>query len=1704
MNKNTHLLLLISCILFNLLKTNAQDCTVNAGSSKLFCIGQVVTLSGFKNGTFAAGTTSKWSQISGPSVVIAYPNSSSSAGTFHTTSISGFTKGVYVFQFTGNCNNGFNSSQKVTYTISGTSTANAGSDISICPGSTATLSGNTFASSETSFWTIAATSGTPGLTTVLGTNTTLGLVFKAANDVDGGTTTYRYNITNSLCTSSDDVIVTARGGNTSVSAGTNLTLNSCYSTTQRIANLAGSRQGIASTNGVWTQVSGPNNATFGNVSVRNTSLDNLVQGIYTIKWTVRNSNCFDGSNTIDINVPAPSQAVTQSSNITSSYCQPVNSIVLKGVNPLYTNEVINWTTVSGPAGVVIQSPEASSTSVTGLNGSSTYVFKYTIKNTLSGCTSTSNYTVNYRTATPVVTLKAGATSINNSLTVLGCGIKSAVIGFSSSQIGTTDRWQIINGPVTTFATNAGSTFTANMPIAGTYYIRGTSQVTGTNVIGTCLVGMADARIEVSLQPVEALPGTNPSVDCQVFTCQPSSVYGINNPTGLIGKWSQVSGPNIANFSNPFVNNPLISGMINGKYVFRWTMSGGSGCSPVSNDIIATVASTAAGVSNAGLNQTLCSSAGINLNGNTPSQFESGFWTISPSTSGLNFSSINEPTPKVSGMQSGFVYTVNWTLYNSCSSNSSSATVELTTIAGPVPAQAGTDICRIGAFTTATLSGNNPEPLGATGLWTQLSGPTTATFVNSNTVGGAALANLVAGTYQFEWRLEKGECNATRDTVQVTIALTTVPSANAGSDINVCGSVVRLAATANPSSITGLWTQIAGEGGAMLANASNFNSSITGLADGGVYVFRWTLSNGACGTSTDDVTVRSTYPNPSIVNAGNDQTICGLSSTLLSATGVSGTWIWSGIGSAPSVINYVNGASSAVTSITGLETGIYTFRGTNFGSSFCPSNTDDVIISVAKNADATIGGTTTSTASYCNTNSLILEGNTGTTGLWSVISGIDANVVSVSGNTANVAGLNPGIYVFRYTNNPLFGCSATSKDINVTISGTGTTPDAGSDQMLCGATSTTLLGNNPAFGTGTWSLISGSITGFIPTILGANLPNATILGLVPGVEGTTLSGVYVFQWNVANGACGNFSDIVRINTYATPSTPTASILGANISNLCSNVITLSGNNISNGIGKWSLVSGPSTPVFANVNNSVTEVSGIAAGTNIFSWTATNGTCPAKSDNITIVSIINCPPKAPNLTIVGFEDLVTIETITGWVDQNNTSPTVTGIGSTFTASQSGNYTVIGFVNDFSSTIIRYLPALNFNGIETSSYSVCDNLGACVTAQIVFSVIGINDAPIALNDFTTTSMNTPVTLLVLNNDSDVDGFIVTSTLGIVTQPSIGSVVENTLTGSVTYTPNATFEGITSFIYSVCDNQNSCVTATGFINVTNKGADTPFATNLTFSGIKRNTIFNGTISGCSDPQNSPLTFITQVLTKSGGGILTVFDNGTFIYKPKSDFKGIDCFNYSVCNQSSVCATGNICLIYNWQNQSPEAIRDVFNLDRNTTTFKNDATTSILQNDSDPDGNLVISIRQNNTATIHFGLFSLDTLGNITYEIPTGFVGIDSVSYTIKDINGATASNYVVFVIPDARFVPEGFSPNDDKINDFWIIPHPDTVKLKVEIFNRWGDTVYKAEEFSSWNGKSNVGIKVGQGVPDGTYFYHIEYSDSSVGKTGYITLSR
>ena len=189
--------------------------------------------------------------------------------------------------------------------------------------------------------------------------------------------------------------------------------------------------------------------------------------------------------------------------------------------------------------------------------------------------------------------------------------------------------------------------------------------------------------------------------------------------------------------------------------------------------------------------------------------------------------------------------------------------------------------------------------------------------------------------------------------------------------------------------------------------------------------------------------------------------------------------------------------------------------------------------------------------------------------------------------------------------------------------------------------------------------------------------------------------------------------------------------------------------------------------------------------------------ATSNNGTDTIVVTAPPAQPG-TVLNDDDIDTDagNPVTVNVLANDVSPVGFNPSSVAVSSQPshGSATV-----DPSTGAITYSPASQFFGTDTFTYTVKDVTGGIAGPGRVSVVV---NRPTANDDFAETFGTTPVTVNVLDNDTDPDGndHIDPSTLRLVSLPAHGLVTYSG-GGGLTYTAQSGFSGTDRFTYTITD---------------------------------------------------------------------------------------------------------------------------------------------------------------------------------------------------------------------------------------------------------------------------------------------------------------
>ncbi|MDY0781707.1 hypothetical protein, partial [Tenacibaculum sp. IB213877] len=160
----------------------------------------------------------------------------------------------------------------------------------------------------------------------------------------------------------------------------------------------------------------------------------------------------------------------------------------------------------------------------------------------------------------------------------------------------------------------------------------------------------------------------------------------------------------------------------------------------------------------------------------------------------------------------------------------------------------------------------------------VSGTATIADTSSPTTG----VTVAAGdTVTLRWTISNGSCtDSTDDVVLTNDALPT--TAAAGTDQTQCNTPGFTMAANTPTVGTGIWSIVSGT--ATIADTSSPTTGVT-VAAGDTVTLRWTISNGSCTDSTDDVVLTNdALPVAGLTSSDADNTICAGESVTFTGTG----------------------------------------------------------------------------------------------------------------------------------------------------------------------------------------------------------------------------------------------------------------------------------------------------------------------------------------------------------------------------------------------------------------------------------------------------------------------------------------------------------------------------------------------------------------------------------------------------------------------------------------------------------------------------------------------------------------------------------------------------------------------------------------------------------------------------------------------------
>jgi hypothetical protein len=1147
----------------------------NAGPDQTICSVTSATLAG-NTPTSGTGT---WTAVPGNPSAVTFTNANNPS-----TTVNGLIPGTYQFAWTISNGTCADSQDLVSITVySQTVPGLLISDATVCATSnngTLSLSGY---SSSILRWEYSNDNGSSWNNVA---NTTNSLSYTNL----AGSTKYRAYVQNAICPAlySNIVSVNVLQAVTDANAGSDEIVVNGITSIKLNGNVP------ASGTGTWTQISGPSTLSFSNASDPKTTIGGLVfnpgapptNGIYQLKWTISNGVCASSEDIMQVTVQPPTNPGAIGPDAVVCTNNNHGTLVLTG----YLGTILQWET-SIDYGVnwipIASTVGTGQASYTYDNLTTTTLFRALVQNGVG--------VPLYSGIAATVTVMQLVTTANAGTDQLLCNTTTTTLAGNTPTSGT-GAWSFVSGPTAaTFSNASDPATTVNGLVVGTYVFEWTI----TN--GFC----ADSKDQVSVTIYPPTVAGTLVADATVCATSNAGTLNLSGFVSSVVRW-EYSIDNGSNWSNIANTTALLAyNNLSTTTTYRAQVQNAVCPALYSNNVIISVLQ-AVTPANAGSDQSLCNVTTATLAANTPAS-GTGHWSFVSGPSAVSFTNANDPATTVNGMIAG-TYTFEWAVANGLCADSKdnvSITIYPPTVAGTLVAAA--TVCATANTGTLTLSGF----VSSVVRW-EYSIDNGSNWNNvANTTASLTYNNLNATT-TYRAYVQNAVCPALYSNNVIISVLQAVTNANAGTDQSLCNVTAATLAANAPTSGTGHWSFVSGPSASTFTNANDPATTVNGLV-AGTYVFEWTITNGICTDSKDQVSI-TVYPPTVAGNLVAAATVC--------ATGNTGTLNLSGFVS--SVVRWEystdNGSNwnnvintTASLAYNNLST-TTTYRA-YVQNAVCPAlYSNDVIISVLQAVTTANAGTD---QSLCNVTAATLAANTPTsgTGHWSFVSGPSAGTFTNANDPATtVNGLVAGTYIFEWTiTNGI--CTDSKDQVSITVY-----PPTVAGNLVAAAT-VCATGN-----TGTLNL-----SGFVSSVVrweystdnGSNWNN--IANTTASFAYNNLNATTTYRAYVQNAVCpALYSNNVTISVLQAVTTANAGTDQA----LC-NVTTaaLSANTPASGTGSWSLVSGPSTVTFINPNVAATTVSGLAAGTYVFEWTITNGVCTDSKDQVSIT--VYPPTVAGNL-------------------------------------------------------------------------------------------------------------------------------------------------------------------------------------------------------------------------------------------------------------------------------------------------------------------------------------------------------------------------------------------------------------------------------------------------------------------------------------------
>ncbi|HBC3479320.1 TPA: tandem-95 repeat protein [Vibrio parahaemolyticus] len=429
-----------------------------------------------------------------------------------------------------------------------------------------------------------------------------------------------------------------------------------------------------------------------------------------------------------------------------------------------------------------------------------------------------------------------------------------------------------------------------------------------------------------------------------------------------------------------------------------------------------------------------------------------------------------------------------------------------------------------------------------------------------------------------------------------------------------------------------------------------------------------------------------------------------------------------------------------------------------------------------------------------------------------------------------------------------------------------------------------------------------------------------------------------------------------------------------------------------------VSGNSN-VLVSIENGIATISPTADwnGSETLTFTATDpsGESISQTVNFTVAPVADI--VADKATVV--EDTSTVIKVLG-------NDTFEGDGKVVSL-DTNNGPANGTVSVNPDGSVTYTPNDNYHGTDSFTYIVTSG-GVSESTTVSVDVTPVNDAPVAKGDTAITDEDTPVTIDVLPNDTDIDGDKLSIQSASV--PEAQGKVE-IVDGKLVFTPAENFNGDAEITYTVTD---GALTDQAKVTVTvNPVDDAPTIKVDAVESITEDAVSTDTVVATLEvaDTDTPEDQLTVSLENNSNGYFVLVGD-----EVKLTQAGVDAVNNDELNLKDLTISASVSDGVNPTASDSDSL--VVNRVNDAPTVENAIADQVLSEDfdaytidlnevfKDSDSSLEFSVSGNNSIQISI------VSGVATITPTADWNGKETITFTAKDPSGESVSQTVNFTV--------------------------------------------------------------------------------------------